>query len=341
MTYDHTIDLKLTFIPKIAKVYPLNPKENKACQAFIDEHLETGCIIPSKSLQAAPFFFVPKKDGSLRPCQDYWYLNSHTIWNACPLPLIPELINDMKDSILFTKFNIHWGYNNIWIHVMNQWKAAFITPFRLFEPTVMFFSFCNAPSTFGIPWHDHWPRTSRNGPIKLTAICNWKPPASVKGIRSFLGFANFYHKFIPNFSHVVTPLNLLTWKDQPWAWTPLQQKAFDTLHVAFSSGPVLSIPDVTRPFSIMTDAFLFIAGAVLLQDDTNGNSHPCTYFSKTFIPTEQNYDIYDWELLAVILSLEEWKQYVQGTSHPVTIITNHKNLSYIKDPCKLSQCQAH
>ena len=174
-------------------------------------------------------------------------------------------------------------------------------------------------------------------PVKLTAIRDWKAPASVKGIRSFLGFANFYRQFIPNFSHVVTPLNLLTRKDQPWNWTSLQQKAFDTLRTAFSSGPILGIPDVTRPFLIMTDASLFAAGAVLLQDDPNGDSHPCAYFSKTFIPAEQNYDIYDRELLAVILALDEWKQYVQGTSHPVTIITDHKNLSYIKDPCKLSR----
>ena len=130
-------------------------------------------------------------------------------------------------------------------------------------------------------------------PIKLTAICDWKPPTSVKGIQSFLGFANFYRKFIPNFSHVVAPLNLLTRKDQLWSWTPLQQKAFDTLRTAFSSRPVLGIPDVAWPFSIMTDASLFAAGVVLLQDDTNGDAHTCSYFSKTFIPAERNYDIYD------------------------------------------------
>jgi hypothetical protein len=86
----------------------------------------------------------------------------------------------------------------------------------------------------------------------------------------------------------------------------------------------------------MTDAFLLAAGTILLQEDTNTDLHPCAYFSKTFIATERNYDIYDRELLAVILALTEWKQYLQGTTHPVTIITDHKNLSYIKDPRKLS-----
>ena len=176
--------------------------------------------------------------------------------------------------------------------------------------------------------------------VKLSTIKEWKPPTSVKGVRSFLGFANFYRKFIPNFSHVIAPLNLLTQKDQLWAWTSLQQRAFETLKAFFSSGPVLSIPDVTHPFSIMTNASLFAAGAILLQADTNGDLHPCAYFSHTFLPAKRNYDIYDRELLAVILALTEWRQYVQGTSHPVTTITNHKNLSYIKDPCKLSCRQA-
>ena len=86
--FNHTIELKDSFIPKIAKVYPLNPAEREACKAFIDEHLKTGRILPSKSPQASLLFFVPKKDGTLRPCQDYRYLNTHTIHNGYPLPLI-------------------------------------------------------------------------------------------------------------------------------------------------------------------------------------------------------------------------------------------------------------
>ena len=146
--YDHVIDLKPGFTPKIAKIYSLNPQEMETCKAFVEEHLKTRHIVPSKSPQASPFFFVPKKDGTLHPCQDYRYLNSHTIRNTYPLPLIPELIDDMKDSTLFTKFDIRWGYNNIRLREEDQWKVAFITPLGLFEPTVMFFRFSNAPPMF-------------------------------------------------------------------------------------------------------------------------------------------------------------------------------------------------
>ena len=142
-------------------------------------------------------------------------------------------------------------------------------------------------------------------PTKLSAIKDWQPPSSVKGVRSFLGFANFYRKFIPNFSNIITPIILLTRKNHLWSWTEPQQSAFDTLKTIFSSAPVLCIPNVSRPFSLMTDASLLAAGAVLMQSDATGDLHPCAYFSKTFSLAECNYNIYDQELLAVILALTE------------------------------------
>ena len=87
---------------------------------------------------------------------------------------------------------------------------------------------------------------------------------------------------------------------------------------------------------MMTDTSLVAPGAVLMQKDGNGDLHPCTYYSKTFTPAEQNYDIYDRELLTVIWALEEWPQYLTGTKHPVTIITDHQNLMYFKSPQNLS-----
>jgi hypothetical protein len=104
--------------------------------------------VPSKSPYAAPFFFIKKKDGKLRPVQDYQRLNEHTIRNRYPLPLIPELIARAQDTALFSKFNVRWGYNNIRIKKQDQWKAAFITNKGLFEPRVMSFGLTNSPATF-------------------------------------------------------------------------------------------------------------------------------------------------------------------------------------------------
>ena len=104
--FNHAIDLKDSFVPKVAKLYPLNPQELDACTAFMKENLQTGRIQPSKSPQASSFFFVKKKDGKLRPVQDYHYLNEHTIKNAYPLPLVSDLVNNLRQFSHFTKFNV-------------------------------------------------------------------------------------------------------------------------------------------------------------------------------------------------------------------------------------------
>ena len=90
---DHTINLDDSFVPKVGKIYPLTPKEQKATEVFLEENLQLGRICPSKSPQATSFFFVDKKDASnaLWPCQDYWYVNDHTIKDAYPLPLVQNL----------------------------------------------------------------------------------------------------------------------------------------------------------------------------------------------------------------------------------------------------------
>jgi len=133
---------------KDCKVYPLSVKEQKKLDCFLDEHLKTRYIRPSKSPCAVPFFFVKKKDSSLRPVQDYRQLNEVIIKNKYPLPLIQELIDKVKGAQFFTKLDIQWGYNNVRIRGGNEWKAAFRTNRGLFEPLVMYFSLCNSPATF-------------------------------------------------------------------------------------------------------------------------------------------------------------------------------------------------
>ena len=146
--WNHAIDLKPDFVPKDCEVYPMSPREQEKLDEFINKNL-CKYIRPSKSPQASPFFFVAKKDSEkLRPCQDYRRLNNWTIKNAYPLPRIGDLLDKLKGAKYYIKFDLRWRYNNIRIKEGDEWKAAFKTNKGLFEPTVMFFSLCNSPSTF-------------------------------------------------------------------------------------------------------------------------------------------------------------------------------------------------
>ena len=140
--------MKEGFEPKSFKNYNLTPEEQVELDKFLKENLEKGYIRPSQSPMASLFFFVKKKDGKLRPCQDYHYLNDWRVKNSYPLPLTPKLMDKLKGAKYFSKMDVRWGYNNIQIRKGDEWKAAFKTNRGLFKPTVMFFRMCNSPATF-------------------------------------------------------------------------------------------------------------------------------------------------------------------------------------------------
>jgi len=117
-------------------------------QKFVNEHLKKGYIKPSKSQQTLPVFFVGKKDGGKRMVMDYQKLNKQTVKNNYPLPLITELVNNMGSKRVFTKMDLRWGYNNVWIKEGNEWKMAFTTYVGSFKPVVMFFGMTNSLATF-------------------------------------------------------------------------------------------------------------------------------------------------------------------------------------------------
>ena len=402
--WDHKIELKEGFQPKSFKAYNLTPEEQRELDQWTKDNLNKGYIRPSQSPMASPFFYVKKKDGKLRPCQDYRYLNDWTVKNAYPLPLISELVDKLGGAKYFSKLDVRWGYNNIRIKEGDQWKAAFKTNRGLFEPTVMFFGMCNSPATFQSmmdaifkdlidgcvviiymddiflfakdlktlelntrkvlqvlkdndlylkPLKCEFAKTKiewlgmiiEEGKIsmdkgKLKGISEWPIPTTVKKVRGFLGFGNFYRRFIKHYSNIAKPLNDTTKKDREFVWTADCQKAFDELKQRFTEEPVLLMPDRTKPFQIECDASKYASGAVLTQLDVNGDRHPCAFISKTFSPTERNYDIYDRELLAIIRALEEWRHYIQGSPHATTILSDHKNLTYYREAKKLSRRQA-
>ena len=152
--YDHAIELVSDARMFHSKVYPLSPSEQTELDKFLNENLAKGYIQESKSPMSSPFFFVKKKDGSLRPVQDYRRLNDITIKNQYPLLLVSELMDRLKKAKYFTKLNIRWGYNNVRIKTGDEWKAAFVTNRGLFEPNMMYFGLANSPSTFSALMND-------------------------------------------------------------------------------------------------------------------------------------------------------------------------------------------
>src|SRR5438445_2118654 len=126
----------------------MSDEELKEIFMFVKDQLAKGYIHPSKSLQTSPVFFISKKDGKKCMVTDYWYLNKGTIHNNYPLPLILQLINKIKGSDMYTKMDLHWGYNNVCIKDGHEWKGAFVIPIGSYELVVMFFGMCNSSSTF-------------------------------------------------------------------------------------------------------------------------------------------------------------------------------------------------
>ena len=153
--WDHAIELIPEALPegekKHGKVYSLTLDERQELKKFLEENKRTGRIRESNSRFASSFFFIKKKDGRLRPVQDYRLLNKWTIKNRYPLPLIRDLIDTLKGVKLFTKLDVRWGYNNVRIREGDEWKAAFITPYGLFEPLVMFFGLCKTITNTQLP----------------------------------------------------------------------------------------------------------------------------------------------------------------------------------------------
>ena len=147
-TWDHAIDLREGFVPKKGKIYLLSRVEREKVQNFMKDQLRKGYIRPLKSPQTSLVFFVLKKDGKKRMVQDYRYLNSWTVKNNYPLPLISDLIDSIGKKKVFTKMDLQWGYNNVRIKEENEWKAAFSMPEESFEPMVMFFGLTNSPAMF-------------------------------------------------------------------------------------------------------------------------------------------------------------------------------------------------
>ena len=139
---------------------------------------------------------------------------------------------------------------------------------------------------------------------KVQTIQEWSTPTSVKEVQAFLGFANFYRRFICDYSNIAMPLTTLTRKNHQFNWTIEADTTFHELRTKFIQAPILLHPNFELPFIVETDASDMATGAILSQYGADGQLHPYAYRSSKMTPAEQNYDIYDKELLSVVLAFQ-------------------------------------
>ena len=400
-SYDFEIHLQEgTKLPPPSHPYHVSQKEREVLKEWLDGMVEVGIAskCDTRTPTAAPVFFVPKKDGTKRPVIDYRKLNDVTIQDSYPLPRIDQIMDQVRGSQYFSKFNMKSGYNQLRIKPGQEWLTAFVTPFGTYQMNVMTFGFMNAPPVFqwfmndfvyhkpklvnnlvgylddanthNVTLEEHiqtnlafFERCSQAGIIlnldkcefhkekvdflgvqlsaegfemeclKVDVIQEWKPPRDVRGVREFIGFCNFYRRFVKNFAEVARPLHDLTKLGAKWEWGPRQNHAFNTLKEIIIASPVLIHPNPEERFRVEMDASNYAYGAVLSQKSTKDHrQHPVAFFSKSMTPAERNYGISDKEALAIVKALQHWRHWLEGTKIPVEILTDHQNLQYFTKP---------
>ncbi|KAA8632751.1 hypothetical protein SMACR_01061 [Sordaria macrospora] len=374
--WDHEIPLKEGTKPKSHKIYQLNEAQIKALREYIDERLKLGHIRESQSPWGSPVLFVPKKDGELRLVVDYRYLNNETVKNRYPLPLIQEMRDRLGKAKIFSKFDLTLAFSQIRMKKGEELKTAFRTPLGHYEYRVIPQGLTNAPASFQaridavlrqfagefvMAYIDDIIVFSENeeehekhvhkvlaalekaglsmDPAKVKDIAEWPAPTSVTGVRGFLGFINFYRRFIKGFGGIAKPLNDLTKKDVPFVWSKGCDEAFNTLKELMLKHPILKLPDPDKPFEVETDASDWAMGGQLGQRDEQGRLHPVAFFSKAFRGPELNYPIHDKELMSIIWAFKEWKPWLSGTEDPVLVYSDHKNLTWFTTSKELNQRQ--
>ena len=138
---------------------------------------------------------------------------------------------------------------------------------------------------------------------KVMDVQNWSTPKNLKELKGFIGFCNFYHRFIKNFSIVAQPLHDLDKKGVPWKWEKQQQDVFNGIKDLILSEPCLAHANLDEMFRLQTDASAYAYSAALSQKQKDGKFHPVAFMSKSMLPAERNYDAYDREALGIIKPL--------------------------------------
>ncbi|XP_020972527.1 uncharacterized protein LOC110269186 [Arachis ipaensis] len=169
-------------------------------------------------------------------------------------------------------------------------------------------------------------------PSKVEVVMDWERPTTVMEVRSFLGLAGYYRRFIEGFSRIALPMTKLTRKEVPFVWTSECEESFQTLIQKLTSAPVLILPEPHKPFEVYCDASLKGLGCVLMQ-----YRNVVAYASRQLRPHEVNYPTHDLELAAIVFALKIWRHHLYGVRF--SVFSDHKSLKYIFDQKELNMHQ--
>ncbi|CAM8914310.1 unnamed protein product [Rhodiola kirilowii] len=290
-----------------------------------------------------------------RMCIDYRKLNAVTRKDHFPLLFIDEMLDRLTGKPYFCFLDGFSGYNQIPIAPKDQEKTTFTCPFDTFAFRRMSFGLCNAPGPF--QWVvtsifsdmigtfievfmddftvygdtfdaclDNLSRGIKVDKAKIDLILTLPYPSTVRDIKSFLGHAGFYRRFIKDFSNKTLPLSNLLQKDVPFEFTDSCRDAFNELKQALTSTPIIRAPDWDQPFEIMCDASDYVVRVVLGQ---RVEKKPVViyYGSRTLDAAQRNYSTTEKELLAVVFALEKFQPYLLGTK--VVVFSDHAAIRYL------------
>ncbi|XP_057696537.1 retinoic acid receptor RXR-gamma-B isoform X2 [Corythoichthys intestinalis] len=370
--HDCAINLHPGSIPPRGRLYSLSGPETQAMTKYVNESLASGLIRRSSSPAGAGFFFVEKKDKSLRPCIDYRGLNEMTIRDRYPLPLMSSAFEMLQGARVFTKLDLRNAYHLVRIREGDEWKTAFNTPIGHFEYLVMPFGLTNAPAVFQALVNDvlreflnvfvfvylddiliYSPdlethifhvrsvlqKLLQNSLFVKAEKCVFHQPSV-----QFLGFviAEGEIRMDPEKVRAVHEWpRPSSRKECRFQWDSKAEAAFCRLKHLFTSAPILMFPDPTLQFIVEVDASDSGVGAILSQrSPLTGKIHPCAFLSKKLTSAERNYDVGNRELLAIKVALEEWRHWLEGADQPFVVWTDHRNLEHLRTAKRLNARQA-
>ncbi|GJS55113.1 DNA-directed DNA polymerase [Tanacetum coccineum] len=348
----HKILMEDNVKPTVQHQRRVNPKIHKVIKKEVIKLLEAGLIYPiSDSPWVSPVHCVPKKGGmtivineenELIPtrivtrwhvCIDYRKLNDATRKDHFPLPFMDQMLERLAGNEFYCFLDGFSGYFKIPIDPQDQEKTTFTCPYGMFSYRRMPFGLCNAPGMFqrnakeGIVLGH---KISKSGievdKAKLDVIAKLPHSTSVKGIRSFLGHAGFYRRFIQDFSKIARPMTHLLEKDTPFIFSKEYVESFNILKKKLTEASILVAPDWDLPFKIMCEASDFAVGAVLGQRKTK-HFQPIYYARKTMTDSQAHYTTTKKELLAVVYAFEKFWPYLVLSK--TIVYTDHSALKYL------------